>query len=269
MKNNLLKNKAQINFCNVNLLKFPKRKNKNKENKSPSFFTNSNISNEKETKNETTILDEKDKIIQKLNLKINELENRIKNLETIIITNTQTITINKNYETNNIKKLITEPSLSIKKKIFFSQKQSPKRVISKFPKNKTYDDKRLLRNSHDLIKSLKSFTRNKLGRNISLSKLISRTNSIENIIHNYSYKNKENTYFRSFTKTNHKNNNINKSVNNSNIFSNLNDLIPKIPKKSLLNEQKIVKTRNFKNELLNIKNRTKDLLESFSKKKIK
>ncbi len=115
MKNNLLKNKAQINFCNVNLLKFPKRKNKNKENKSPSFFTNSNISNEKETKTETTILDEKEKTIQKLNLRINELENRIKNLESIIANNKIT---NKNYEsTNNISKLITEPS-SVKKKEF-------------------------------------------------------------------------------------------------------------------------------------------------------
>ncbi len=217
-------------------LNFQIEKIKKKENKSPSFFTYSNISNEKETKTETTIFDEKDKTIQKLNFKIGELENRIKNLETIIITNTQTITINKNYETNNIKKLITEPSLSIKKKIFFSQKQSPKRVISKFPKNKTYDDKRLLRNSHDLIKSLKSFTRNKIGRNISLSKMISRTNSIENIIQNYSYKIKENTCFRSFTKTNHKNNFINKSVNNSSNFSNINDLIPKVPKKNLLNE---------------------------------
>lgn len=70
----------------------------------------------------------------------------------------------------------------------------------------------------------------------------------------------------SFTKSSHKNNFINKNVNN--IFSNLNDLIPKIPKKILLNEQKIVKTRNFKNELLKIKNRTKDLLESFSKKNL-
>ena len=268
MKNHYLKNRSQVNFCNVNLLKFPNRKNKKKENKSPSFFTYSNISNEKETKTETTIFDEKDKTIQKLNVKIGELENRIKNLEMIIITNTQTITINKNYEANNIKQLITEPS-SIKKKIFFSQKQSPKKVISKFPKNKTFDDKRLLRNSHDLIKSLKSFTRNKLGRNISLSKLISRTNSIENIIHNYSYKNKENSYFRSFTKTNHKNHFFNKSVNNSSNFIKINDLIPKIPNKNLLNEQKIIKTRNFQNELINIKNRTKDLLESFCRKKFK
>ena len=270
MKNHHHKNRIQVNFCNVNLLKFPNRKNKKKENKSPSFFTYSNISNEKETKTETTIFDEKDKTIQKLNLRIGELENRIKNLETIIITNTQTITINKNYETNSkIKKLINEPSLSIKKKIFFSQKQSPKKVISKFPKNKTYDDKRLLRNSHDLIKSLKSFTRNKLGRNINLSKIISRTNSRENIIHNYSYKNKENSYFRSFTKTNHKNHFFNKSVNNSSNFIKINDLIPKIPNKNLLNEQKIIKTRNFQNELINIKNRTKDLLESFSRKKFK
>ena len=120
MKNHHFKNRSQVNFCNVNLLKFPNRKNKKKENKSPSFFTYSNISNEKETKTETTIFDEKDKTIQKLNIKIGELENRIKNLETIIITNTQTITINKNYETNSkIKKLINEPSLSIKKKCFF------------------------------------------------------------------------------------------------------------------------------------------------------
>ena len=70
----------------------------------------------------------------------------------------------------------------------------------------------------------------------------------------------------SFTKSSHKNNFINKNVNN--IFSNLNDLIPKIPKKILLNEQKIVKTRNFKNELLKIKNRTKDLIKSISKKNL-
>ena len=99
--------------------------------------------------------------------------------------------------------------------------------------------------------------------------MISRTNSIENIIQNYSYKIKENTCFRSFTKTNHKNNFINKSVNNSSNFSNINDLIPKIPKKNLLNEQKILKLSNFQNELINIKNRTKDLLESFSRKKFK
>ena len=106
MKNNLLKNKSQINFCNVSLFKFTKRKNKNKENKSPSFFTNSNISNEKETKTETTILDEKEKTIQKLNLRVNELENRIKNLENIITNNK----INNKYESsNNISKLITEP----------------------------------------------------------------------------------------------------------------------------------------------------------------
>ena len=64
--NNILKNKTQINFCNVNLLKFPNKKKKNKQSKSSSFYTNSNISNEKETKNETTIFDEKDKTIQKL-----------------------------------------------------------------------------------------------------------------------------------------------------------------------------------------------------------
>ena len=121
MKNNLLKNKSQINFCNVSLFKFTKRKNKNKENKSPSFFTNSNISNEKETKTETTILDEKEKTIQKLNLRVNELENRIKNLENIITNNK----INNKYESsNNISKLITEPSSVKKKKSLFSKSKS-------------------------------------------------------------------------------------------------------------------------------------------------
>ena len=269
MKNNLLKNKAQINFCNVNLLKFPKRKNKNKENKSPSFFTNSNISNEKETKTETTILDEKEKIIQKLNVRINELENRIKNLESIIANNKIN---NKNYESiNNMSKLITEPS-SVKKKRVYSQNQSPIRSNNKDSKIKSNDDKKIFKNSFDLIQNLKLLTKNTKGRNISLSKMIKRTNSIENLIFNYSYKTK-NKPVKSIGRNNKSNNYIsnylsnNLSLNNSLNTLNTNDLIPKAPKKLIQNSTNQFK--NIKNELNNIKNRTKNLLEIFSGKKFK
>lgn len=265
MKNNLLKNKAQINFCNVNLLKFPKRKNKNKENKSPSFFTNSNISNEKETKTETTILDEKDKTIQKLNIKINELEARIKKLESMIVNNKS---INKNYESsNNISKLITEPS-SVKRKKIYSQNLTPNKSENKCSKIKNnFDDKRLMKNSHDLIQNLKLFTKNKNGRNLSLSKMISRTNSIENLIQNYSYKSKNN-YYRNEGRNN--NNNISNTFSNNISMNNssniLNEFIPKAPKKNPINN-KILQKRNYKLELKNIKNRTMFLLQTFSGKK--
>ena len=269
MKNNLLKNKAQINFCNVNLLKFPKRKNKNKENKSPSFFTNSNISNEKETKTETTILDEKEKLIQKLNVRINELENRIKNLESIIANNKIN---NKNYESiNNMSKLITEPS-SVKKKRVYSQNQSPIRANNKVSKNKSNDDKKIFKNSYDLIQNLKLLTRNTKGRNLSLSKMIKRTNSIENLIHNYTYKTKNKPV--SSMGRNHKSNNYisnylsnNLSLNNSSNLLNQNDLIPKAPKKLIQNSTNQFK--NIKKDLNNIKNRTKNLLEKFSGKQFK
>lgn len=268
MKNHHHKNRIQVNFCNVNLLKFPNRKNKKKENKSPSYFTYSNISNEKDTKTETTILDEKDKSIQKLNLRIGELENRIKNLENIITNNK----INNKYESsNNISKLITEPS-SVKKKRVYSQNQSPIRSNNKDSKIKSNDDKKIFKNSFDLIQNLKLLTKNTKGRNISLSKMIKRTNSIENLIFNYSYKTK-NKPVKSIGRNNKSNNYIsnylsnNLSLNNSLNTLNTNDLIPKAPKKLIQNSTNQFK--NIKNELNNIKNRTKNLLEIFSGKKFK
>ena len=266
--NNILKNKTQINFCNVNLLKFKNRKYKNKQSKSSSFYTNCNISNEKETKNETTILDEKDKIIQKLNLKINELENRIKNLESMILNN-QTTTKNKNIDSNkSLSKLITEPSSIKKKKRSFSQNQSPNKLNNN--KKNNSKDKNLIKNSNSLINNLKLFTKKIKGRNISLSKMISRTNSIENIIHNYSFKNKKNPimdFGRNYKKKNNYYTSSNLSVYTSSNFFNFNEFIPKIPKKIIINQK--IHSLNYKKELNNIKNRTNYLLEVFSKKKFK
>ena len=273
--NNILKNKTQINFCNVNLLKFPNKKKKNKQSKSSSFYTNSNISNEKETKNETTIFDEKDKTIQKLNLKINELETRIKKLESIIPYN-QTIKRNKKIESNkNLSKLLTEPTPLKKKKRYFSQNQSPNKSNisnnnSKI-KNNNIKDKISFKNVHNLINNLKLFTKNSKGRNISLSKMISRTNSIENIIHNYSYKSKNNSIRnigRNYKKKNtNYNTSSNLSANTSSNISTFNEFIPKIPKKNIINQK--IQFLNYKNDLNNIKNRTNYLLEVFSGKKFK
>ena len=102
--------------------------------------------------------------------------------------------------------------------------------------------------------------------------MIKRTNSIENLIYNYTYKNKNKT-IKSMGR-NHKSNNCishylsnNLSLNNSSNILNPNDLIPKAPKKLI--QKSTNEFKNIKNELNNIKNRTKNLLEIFSGKKFK
>ena len=243
------KQKAQITFCNADFFKLSKQKvfttkvtkqksieKENSVSKSITYNNNKEIKNEKD----------KDKIIQKLNFRISELEARIKKLEGQQATKTEK-------QKHNYKIVMTEPS-SPKKRVLSTSLSSKKIFTSGNKKELT-----VLAKSHiGLIQNIKSLSKTKF-RNLSLGNLknkkmpgtnhsndiffsintFKRNNSVDqDMISKNS--NKRNSHLKTETtwdisstsSITNTTSNITGSINNSNKNAHNIKTIPKIPKRN-------------------------------------
>ena len=254
------KSKIQINFFNADFLKcskpkvFPKphqhtsnSKIQKHQSKHSPLTSTSLYSIEKETKNETTTLleEDKEKIIQKLNCRISELEFRIKRLENNTPSNNQVLSSS----SSSNKKVLSNSNSTKDKNNIILKKQMKSSLTNIIKAKRTFSNIKIIDNNNNNNNALslsknrnRSYTHSNNTPKLKQFQTLSVKVSSSNLKRNEQYQMKHNWKSQ-----------INRSIDSNNIKS-----IPKIPKRNI--NYSSYTTANYspinKKEMLTINNST-------------